>query len=405
MAKKALSPISRALLSSQISPKESPLAYGVGSVSLFIGLPKERSAEENRVALRPSSVALLCSVGHKVCIESGAGEGIGYADKDYVKAGACVVSSAEEVFASDIVLKVNPPSLKEIALMKPQSTLISALLMVDRELRYIQALNAKKITAIAFELIKDEHSSFPVVRAMGEIAGSLVILIASEYMSSYNGGVGLMVGGITGLPLTKVLILGSGTVATHAARVAIGLGADIKVFDWELHRLQRFQSGFSRIIYTSLMDKSALRTELKTTDVLIIALRKNPYYTGYVLTKDMVASMKPGTILVDISIDQGDLVETSHLTSHKKPTYVAEDVLHYCVPNIASRVPKTASMALSNIFAPLLLEMGERGGIYQIITQKKGFMESVYTYKGYLTNIELAKRLNMDYKDMNLLIF
>jgi len=387
-----------------LMPQEELLAVGKKHSRLTIGIPRETSFQERRVALVPESVALLVNNGHEVIVETNAGKESNFQDHDYSEAGARIVYSAEDVFKSEYILKVAPPSAEEIALMPGRQTLISALHLPAQKADIFKSLSNKKITAIAWDYIKDEIDVFPVVRAMGEIAGNTAVLIAAEYLSHASGGQGLMFGGISGVKPTEVVILGAGTVAEFAARAALGLGASVKIFDNNTYRLRRIQNDLGTRLWTNTISPSELRNALDTADVAIGAIHTKTGRTPIVVTEDMVSNMKYGSVIMDISIDQGGCFETSRVTTHDKPTYKEHGVIHYCVPNIASRVSRTASYALSNIFAPVVLSMGDEGGIANQVKHNEGFRCGVYMYNGTLTNQTIADMFNLPYKDLNLLI-
>ncbi len=385
-------------------PQEEMLAIKKKKGSLSIGIPKETSYQENRVALIPESVQLLVNNGHEVLVESNAGEKSNFTDKDYSEAGAKICYTTSEIFKCHIILKVAPPKQKEIDMMPGNQTLISALQLTLQPKETLEALMQKKITAIAWDYIRDDHGIYPVVRTMGEIAGNTSILIAAELLSNYNEGKGIMMGGIAGVQPTEVVILGAGTVGEYATRAALGLGASVKVFDNSLSRLRRLQNDIGQRIYTSIIQPKILEKAVKRADVIIGAIRAPFGRTPCIVTNEMVSKMKPSSVIIDISIDQGGCFETSRVTNHLNPTYRAYDVIHYCVPNIASRVSRTASIALSNIFSPLLLEMGEMGGSKEMIKKDPGFRGGVYIYKGKLTSEILGKVFNLPYKDIELLL-
>ncbi len=389
---------------SQLYPQEQLLMARSKSKKLFVGIPREISLQERRIPLTPGSVRLLVDGGHDLHIEAGAGKPSKYSDKDYSDAGAKIVYSAKEVYEADIVLKVEPPTKDEIEYFKPGKTLISALQTGNLNQDYIQNLNKKKITAIAYELIEDKVGGMPAVRAMSEIAGSTVMLIAAELLSNSDHSRGILLGGITGLPPTKVLILGAGTVAEYAARAAIGLGAEIKIFDNHLYKLRRIKHALGTSVFTSTLDNLTLREALKTADVVVGALRAEKGRIRFMLSEDLIAGMRPGSVIMDVSIDQGGCFESSKITTHDSPTFVKHGVIHYCVPNIPSRVPKTASGALSNIFTPMLLQIADVGGLDEMIFSFKWFLRGIYTYKGSLTNRYIANKLSMKYKDLELLM-
>ena len=400
---KSLSSLETLAKEHALYPQESLQEIKPRNGKLFIGIPKEQEDLENRVCLTPEAVALLINNGHEVIVETGAGNNAKFSDNEYSEAGAKIGYSAQEVFAADIVLKVEPPTLEEINYMKHGKTLISALQMASLTPELLQAIVKNKTIALAFEFIEDKVGGMPVVRAMSEIAGSTVMLIAAEYLSSVKNGKGVILGGITGVPPTKVVILGAGTVAEYAARTAIGLGAEVKVFDNQVYKLRRLKHDLGLQIYTSTIDTITLRKELREADVVIGSLRSDEG-SPCVVTEDMVGEMKPNSVIIDVSIDQGGCFETSRITDHKNPVFRRFDVIHYCVPNIPSRVARTATTALSNIFTPILLQMSKRGGAEDMIYSKEWFMKGVYAYKGNLTNAYIAKKFDMKYKDLHLLL-
>lgn len=385
-------------------PMEEMLEVSRSKGSLTIGIPKETSFQERRVALVPEAVSFLVANGHNVLVEKGAGENSNFSDHDYSEAGAQICYSPKEVFECTIILKVAPPSEEEVDLMKHNSTLISALQLSIQPKAILQKLMDKKITAIAWDYIRDEAGVFPIVRTMGEIAGTTSILIAGELLSSYHDGKGIMLGGIAGVQPTEVVILGAGTVGEFATRSALGLGASVKVFDSSLSRLRRLQNDLGFRIYTSVLQPKVLAKAIRRADVVIGAIRSPLGRTPCVVSEEMVENMKPGSVIVDVSIDQGGCFETSRVTNHKKPTYKVHDITHYCVPNIASRVPRTASFALSNTFAPILNSMGEHGGCQDLIRQEPGFRAGVYIYKGTLVSEVLGKVFELKYKDIEFLM-
>src|SRR5690554_461034 len=287
---------------SSLQPQEALLRHKPKSQSLFIGIPKEIAMVENRVALTPEAVALLVNNGHQVWVENNAGKTSKFSDREYSEAGAKIVYSAKEVFEADIVLKVEPPTFEEIEYFKPGRTLISALQMGSKTEEYIHALNRKKLTAVAFELLEDKVGGMPVVRAMSEIAGSTVMLIAAEYLSSANDGKGVILGGVTGVPPTKVVILGAGTVAEYAARAALGLGAEIQIFDNHIYKLRRIKHALGQQVYTSSIDNVTLRHSLKNADVVIGAIRAEKGRSRCIVTEEMVAEMQEDSIIIDVSI-------------------------------------------------------------------------------------------------------
>lgn len=388
---------------SSLLPQELLQEVTTAHKTMVIGVPREVDMQENRLALTPDAVAILVSNGHEVYVEAGAGALSQFPDREFSEAGAIIVYSNREVYANaNIVLKVSPPTIEEIELMGEGTSLISALQMSRLSKEYIDALLARKITSIGFEFLQDEVGGMPIVRAMSEIAGSTTMLIAAEYLNSNNNGRGIIMGGITGVPPTKVVILGAGTVGEYAARTAMGLGAEVKVFDNELYKLRRIKQELGHHLFTSTFDVTNLTDALKRADVVIGALRHEEDMATYMVSEEMVSLMKPNSVIVDVSIDQGGCFETSELTSHGNPVFKKYDVIHYCVPNIPSRVAHTASMALSNILTPVLLQANRLGGIDEMLFEKNWFMKGVYTYKGHLTTKYIARRLGMRHKDLNL---
>ena len=385
--------------------QESMLAVETRKRKLFIGLPRETSLQENRICLTPEAVKHLVEAGHEILLESGAGEPSKYSDHEYSEAGATVAYSPKEVYEADIILKVAPPTYDEMEYLRAGQTLISALQFGSLTGEYITALLRKKVNAISFELIKDPSGARPVVRAMSEIAGSTVMLIAAEYLARSNEGKGIILGGITGVPPSQVVILGAGTVAEYAARAASGLGAEVKVFDNHLYKLRRLKQNLGQPqLYTSTLDTFALSQQIRRADVVIGALNAEEGRIPFMVSEDTVSTMAPGSVLIDVSIDQGGCFATSEMTSHSKPVFRKYDVIHYCVPNIASRVPRTATNALSNIFTPILQEISQHGGINEVLFTNEHFRSGVYVYKGSLTNATIAKRFNMRYKELGLMI-
>lgn len=385
-------------------PKEEMLEIARKKGSLFIGIPKETSFQERRVALVPEAVTVLVANGHRVKIESKSGEASNFTDNEYSEAGAEICHNPKEIFECDIIFKVAPPSEEEVEMMRGNQTLISALQLSIQPKVILQKLMEKKITAIAWDYIRDEEGVFPVVRTMGEIAGTTSVLVAGELLSSFSSGKGIMLGGIAGVTPTEVLVIGAGTVGEFATRAALGLGASVKVFDNSLSRLRRLQNNIGTRIYTSVLNPKVLAKSIKRADVLIGALRSPLGRTPCVVTEEMIQSMKSGSVAVDVSIDQGGCFETSRVTNHNEPTFVEHGVIHYCVPNIASRVARTASFALSNIFSPILVEMGDRGGCKDLIKSDEGFRGGVYIYNGTLTNEVLGKVFDLKYKNIELLL-
>lgn len=388
----------------QLLPQEEKLEISKQKSELFIGIPKETSHQERRICLTPDAVNSLTYQGHRVMIESGAGESSSYSDKEYSDAGAEVTQDPKRVFGCPMILKVEPASLAEIEMMNQNTIIISAIQIKTRNKAYFEDLSKKKITALAFEYIKDEDGTYPAVKSLSEIAGTASILIASELMIANQFGKGLLFGNITGVPPTDVIILGAGTVGEFAAKTAIGLGASVKVFDNSITKLRRLQNNLNQRVFTSTIQPKALLKALRRCDVAIGAMR-GIERCPIVVTETMVEHMKKGAVIVDVSIDTGGCFETSEVTTHEKPTFIKNDVVHYCVPNIPSRYSKTASLSISNIITPYLMQIAEDGGIESAIRCNKGLKNGVYMYHGILTNKAIGEWFDLSDSDINLIVF
>lgn len=370
---------------------------------LFIGLPKETYLGEKRVCLTPDAVTALTSHGHRIVVETGAGDGANYTDKEYSEAGAKISYDLKEAFKCNIVLKVAPPTEKEIEYINPQTILISSLQLKTQSKNYFENLAKKRITAVAFDFIKDEHETYPIVKSLSEIAGTASILIAGELMSGVNKGNGLLFGNIGGVPPTSVVIFGAGTVGEYAARTAIGLGARVKVFDNSITKLRKLQNCLNAPIYTSTLQPKSITKALMRCDVAIGAIRgKNR--SPIIATEMMVEQMKEGAIIVDVSIDRGGCFETSNVTTHLTPTFVKHGIIHYCVPNIPARYARTASLSISNILTPYLLNIAEEGGFENAARFDKSLRNGMYFYHGILTNKTVGDWFDLPFRDINLLI-
>lgn len=371
---------------------------------LFIGIPREIAFQENRVPLTPDSVETLVAQGHRIVIETKAGEGARFSDKDYSEAGAQIYYDRKQVFEADIILKVTPPTEDEMSLFKHGQILISPLHLPTLKKEIINELSKKQVTALAFEYIKDESNTYAFVRCMSEIAGSSAILIASELLADAVHGRGYLLGGLSGIPPTQVLILGAGVVGEFATRAALGLGATVKIYDNNVYKLSRLQNNIGERFYTSVINNRRLLNDIRTADVVVGAIHSENGRSPVIVTEAMVQEMKPGSVIIDVSIDQGGCIETSEVTTHDQPTFIKHDVIHYCVPNIASRVPRTASYAISNITASTLMQFNEYGGLENLIRVLPGVRHGVYIYKGHLTNQYLGQKMGLKFTDINLLI-
>lgn len=371
---------------------------------LHIGIPKEVAFQENRIALTPDAVSVLVSNGHEVMIEHNAGEASHFSDRDYSEAGAKIIYNRDDVYKAPILVKSAPVIEEELPLLQFNQMIISPIHLSVLKAELLQKMMDKKITAISFENLKDDSGTYPIVRSMSEIAGSAVMLIAAQYLGSANHGKGVLLGGISGIAPTKVIIIGAGIVGEYAARAALALGASVKVFDNSVYRLKRLQNNIGHRLWTSVIEPRLLAKQLKTCEVAVGALSSQTGRTPIVVTEEMVSSMRTGSVIIDVSIDRGGCFETSEITTHENPVYKKYGVIHYCVPNIPSGFARTASQAISNVLMPLLLNAGEDGGFERMVWHQIHLRSGIYMFKGALTNFYLSERFNLKYTDLNLLI-
>jgi alanine dehydrogenase len=371
---------------------------------MMIGIPRETAFQENRIALTPDAVGVLVSNGHEVMIEQNAGEGSHFKDKDYSEAGARIVHDRATVYQAPILVKSAPVIEEDLPLLQHNQLIISPIHLSVLQSSILEKMMEKRITALSFENLKDDSGSYPIVRSMSEIAGSAVMLIAGQYLSSANHGKGVLLGGISGIAPAKVIILGAGIVGEYAARTALALGASVKVFDNNIYRLKRLQNNVGQRLWTSVMEPRLLAKQLKTCEVAVGALSSVSGRTPMMVSEEMVSNMRPGAVIIDVSIDRGGCFETSEITSHEKPVYTKYGVIHYCVPNIPSGFARTASQAISNVLMPLLLQAGEEGGFEKLVWHKLHLRNGIYLFNGALTNFHLSQRFDLKYTDLNLLI-
>lgn len=374
------------------------------SAKLDIGIPKEFAFQENRIALTPEAVSVLVSNGHSVAIESNAGLASHYKDKEYSEAGAKIVYDKAEVYRAPILVKSAPVVEEDMGLLQMNQTIISPIHHSALKACIIEKMMEKKITAISFENLKDDSGTYPIVRSMSEIAGSALMLIAGQYLSSFNKGKGVLLGSISGIPPTKVVVVGAGIVGETATRNALALGASVKVFDNNVYRLKQLQDNLGHRVWTSVLEPRILAKQLKTCEVAIGALSNESGRAPIVVTEEMVAAMRPGSIILDVAIDRGGCFETSELTSHESPVFVKHDVIHYCVPNIPSGFARTASQAISNVLMPLMLDISDNGGLDEMIWHNINLREGIYLFKGALTDFYISQKFDLKYTDLNLLI-
>lgn len=383
---------------------EETLDIKTKGAELHIGIPKETAFQENRIALTPEGVSVLVNNGHNVVIETTAGEGSKYSDRDFSEAGAKIQYDRAEVFKAPILVKSAPVVEEDLPLLQMGQTIISPIHLSAMKGEFLQAMMDKKITALSFENLKDDSGTYPIVRSMSEIAGGAIMLIAGQYLGCANNGKGVLLGGISGIPPSKVIIIGAGVVGEFATRTALALGASVKVFDNNIYRLKRLQNNLGIRVWTSVIEPKILAKQLKTCEVAVGALSSEFGRTPILVSEEMVAAMRTGSVIIDVSIDRGGCFETSEMTSHETPTFVKHGVIHYCVPNIPSGFARTASQAISNVLMPLLLNVSEEGGVEEMVWHDFNLRNGIYIYKGYLTNFYLSQRFDLKYTDLNLLI-
>ncbi|WP_026765021.1 alanine dehydrogenase [Sediminibacterium salmoneum] len=383
---------------------EETLDIKTPGAKLHIGIPREIAFQENRIALTPDAVGVLVANGNQVTIEHKAGERSHYSDKDYSEAEAQIVYDRAAVYQCPILVKSAPPVEEDIPLLQMNQIIISPIHHSALKKDIIEKMMAKRITALSFENFKDDSGTYPIVRSMSEIAGSAVMLIAGQYLSSFNEGKGVLLGGISGIPPTKVVVIGAGIVGECATRNALAMGASVKVFDNNIYRLKQMQNNLGQRVWTSVLEPRILAKQLKTCEVAVGALSNEYGRAPVVVTEEMVAAMRPNSIIIDVAIDRGGCFETSELTSYEEPTFVKHGVIHYCVPNIPSGFARTASQAISNVLMPLLLEVSDEGGLEEMIWHKFNLREGVYLFKGALTDIYISQKFDLKYTDLNLLI-
>lgn len=387
-----------------LQPEECLLHEIKNNKHLVFGIPKENQEIETRLPLTPEAVSILVEEGHEVLLETGAGLGMNYTDMRYSEAGATVVETAEDAFSADIVFKIAPPTPEEVALMNDRSAIFSMLQLSLFSKESIQLMMKKKIMAVSYELIKDEQRNFPVMSSISEIEGSTAISIAAQYMSNENGGKGLLLGGIAGVSATEVLILGAGIAGSAAARTAMALGAQVKIFDHDINKLRKLQQQLGQHVFTSVIHPRVLFKALAGADAVIGTLRYINGSERFMVSEDLVRTMKKGSVIIDLSVDQGGCFETSECRNINNPAYERCGVIHYCVPNISSRVGRTASMALSNIFTPMALKIAAAGNVRLTASEDSGFRNGVYLYNGILVNKLIGNHFNLPSNDIGLLM-
>lgn len=392
------------LLSQQgIMPKEAMSWTKQNAKSIQIALPKETAAHENRIGLTPQAVQLLVANNHEVIVENGAGERAGFSDADYLLAGANVTNDLQQVWQGGLIIKINAPSLEEVGRMMPGQSFVSCASKHQLSGELLDEINKKQLIAVGLEYAEDNAGGFPFVKIMGEIAGQLVLPIASEILSNHKGP-GILMGSVTGVAPCKLVLLGSGQVVEQVARAAWHAGIQMQVFDKDIYKLQRLKHTLGFPLVTQVIDSENLPQALQDATVIVGALRSDSGVTPCVVTEEMVSKLKEGTLIIDVCIDQGGCFETSELTDLAKPVFKKFGVSHYCVPNIPSLVSQTASIAMSNLLTSFVLKAGKTGGIEEMLWQGKSFMKGTFCYKGHVTQASIAKLYKKPLKDIQLLL-
>jgi alanine dehydrogenase len=391
------SPFSR----EELLPQEEKLAITRSDSRLFIAFAKASSLQERRAPISPAGVAVLVSNQHTVLVESHLGDEAGYPDQLYAEAGAIVTADLKELYAASVLVKVDPPSEEEIKRMRNGALLVSALQIKTRKRSFFEQLLQKNITAIALEYIEDGHGGYPFVESLGEISGTSSILIAAELLVSSQKAKGILFGNISGVkPLTTVVV-GASTAGIVAAKTALALGSNVELFDVDITRLRLAKQHISPHLSTQLIAETALAQALKRSDVVIGALsgeRRAPV----VVNKAMVDQMQEGSVIIDISIDSGGCIETSELTTHDHPTTIYNGVIHYGVPNIPSRYPRSSTDALNALITPFILKLSYYPRIEDVLAKEATIASGVYCYKNKATKPSLNDWFGFDYYDLKL---
>jgi alanine dehydrogenase len=394
-------------LQSQYSPKtlEKLSKTGQDAAQLFFGVPKERSNDEKRVCLTPAGVSVLVANGHRVLIEKSAGLDAHFTDQEYSEAGADICFSTEELFRkSDFIVKVAPPTEAELQFMQTGQVLMSAVHLGGANEAFFKTMIEKNITGIGFEFLKSVDGSYPIVRMMHEITGIMSVQIASHYMETNVSGPGLVIGGVSGVPPATVVILGAGIIGEYAARTALGYGAQVFVMDNDLTALRRLENALDRRIITAMANHQYLSAAVKSADILIGAALEEGHKAPCLVTEQMVATMKAGSVIVDTVIDQGGCIETSRATSHSNPVFRKHDIIHYCVPNVPSNVARSATYALNNVVVPFLVSIGDAGGVEKALWTLHALRSGIYVYHRHMTQSILSKQFELPYREIDMLM-
>lgn len=368
-----------------------------------IGLPKEIKDNEYRVGLTPAGVQALENAGHEVFVQKTAGEGSGFTDEQYVKAGADLVDTADEVWETgDMIVKVKEPVAPEYMRMR-ENQLLFTYLHLAPELELTKVMLERKVTGVAYETITDQHGRLPLLTPMSEVAGRMSVQVGATYLEKMNGGRGILLGGVPGVPAANVVIIGGGIVGTEAAKMAVGLGAKVTIIDRNLDRLRQLDDIFLSKVQTLASSRYAIEEAISHADLVIGAVLVVGAAAPKLVTREMLHLIPHGAVLVDVAVDQGGCFETTHATTHSNPTYYEEGVLHYCVANMPGAVPRTSTFALTNATLPYALDLANKG-FEQAIKDDLGLREGVNTFAGKLTYEAVAESQGLDYTPLDSLI-
>jgi len=366
---------------------------------MIIGVIKEIKNNEFRVGLTPGGTHVLENEGHTVLVEAGAGNGSGFADEEYIQAGATVLGNKKEIFdKADIIVKVKEPLESEYNLFREGQTLYTYLHLAPNPV-LAKALLEKKVTGIAFETVELSNGALPLLAPMSEVAGRMSVQVGANFLQKPNGGIGVLLGGVAGVLPAKVVIIGGGTVGTNAAKMAVGLGADVTILDISLPRLRYLDDVFGGRIKTRVCNSHNVAQEVKDTDLLIGAVLVPGKAAPKIVTAEMVKAMKKGSVIVDVAIDQGGSIETiDHATTHDNPTYEHFGVIHYSVANMPGAVPRTSTLALESATLPYLVSLASKG-VSRALLEDEALLKGLNTAKGFMTCKNAADSLGLEYKD------
>jgi alanine dehydrogenase len=367
---------------------------------VIIGLPKEIKDNEYRVGLTPAGVRALTDAGHKVIVERDAGSGSGFEDELYVRAGATILNSPDDVWAQgDMIVKVKEPIAPEYPRMR-EGQLLFTYLHLAPDPKQTEALLKNKVTGIAYETITDRRGTLPLLTPMSEVAGRMAIQVGATYLEKMNGGRGILLGGVPGVPAARVVIIGGGVVGTNSAKIAVGMGAHVTIIDNNLDRLRELDDIFLSKISTLASSAYMIHDAVSQADLIVGAVLVPGAAAPKLVTRSMLKDVPKGAVIVDVAVDQGGCIETTHPTTHSNPTYYVEDVLHYCVANMPGAVPRTSTFALTNATLPYALKLANKGFI-DAISSDPGLKAGVNTYGGKLTYEAVAVAQGLDYTPLD----